>query len=46
MRVLLAMDGLGPGGAERRFCLLCSGLARLGTGVLVQPSGSLSLDEM
>ncbi len=26
MRVLLAIDGLGPGGAERQFCLLCESL--------------------
>jgi glycosyltransferase involved in cell wall biosynthesis len=26
MRVLLATDGLGPGGAERQFCLLCERL--------------------
>lgn len=27
MKALLAIDGLGPGGAERQFCLLCEGLS-------------------
>ena len=29
LRVLLAIDGLGPGGAERQFCLLCRGLKEI-----------------
>ncbi len=35
LKILLAIDGLGPGGAERQFCMLSGGLAGLGARISV-----------
>jgi len=42
-RLLLCIDGLGPGGAERQLCLLCEGLAgRIDTAVWSLHGGPLA----